>query len=187
MRWTVFFIMAFILLALEVGLHPLWVLPIGPYRAASPSLLLILGVFLCMNTTAGYIVTAMILLGALTDLTQPVGKAEPVRDIVLLGPAALGFLLGGFVIMQLRHLVFRDSVVTLIAMTFAGGLFVQLGIVAVISLRGVVPTEPVPDWQPMSQLLHRTMSVVYSAALAAPLGMLLIRTRHWWGFHAMRS
>jgi hypothetical protein len=189
MRWFVFFIAAFVLLALEVGLRPLWVLPVGPYGDAAPSLLLILGVFISLNTTAGVVVTAMILLGAATDVTQVVGKteSEPLRDIVLLGPAALGFLLGGYLTMQLRHVVFRDSVVTMVVMTFTIGLFMQLAIVLLIWLRSMLPTDAVPEWRVASQLMQRAMSVIYSSVVAIPLGLLLVRTRRMWLFNSTRG
>lgn len=187
MRWIVFFIFAFILLALEVGLRPLWVVPIGPYKSAAPSLLLILGVFISLNTSAGVVVTAMLMLGALVDLTLPVGKLEPIRDIILLGPSALGFLLGGFITLRMRSVVFRDSVITLSVMTFTVGLFIQLAIVILIWFRSVLPTDPIPDWLVASELMQRAMSVIYSAVVAIPLGVLLIRTRKMWQFYSMRG
>ncbi len=187
MRWSIFFIFAFVLLALEVGLRPLWVLPVGPFRAASPSLLLVLGVYISLNTTAGVVISGMIVLGMLTDLTQPVGKTEPIRDVILLGPGALGFLLGGLVTLRLRSLVFRDSAITLMVMTFTVGLFVQLATVGIIAARSMLPTDAIPGWMTTAQLLQRSVCVIYSAVIALPLGLLLIRTRRTWQFHSMRN
>lgn len=187
MRWLVFFIFTFILLTLEVGLRSLWVLPIGPYRDAAPSLLLILGIFISINASAGVVITAMILLGSLCDLTQPIGKLEPLREIVLLGPAALGYFLGGLLAMRLRLLVFRDSIITIVVMTFTVGLFIHLTTVLLIGARSFLPTEPIPDWHIASQLMQRAMSVIYSAAIAVPLGMVLQRSRRSWQFYAARG
>lgn len=187
MRWLVFFIFTFVLLTLEVGLRPLWALPIGPYRDAAPSLLLILGIFISINASAGVVISAMLLLGSLCDLTQPIGKLEPVREIVLIGPAALGFFLGGLLTLRLRTLVFRDSIITLVVMTFTVGLFIHLATVLIIGARAWLPTDPIPDWHVASQLMQRAMGVIYSAVIAIPLGMLLKRSRRSWQFYASRG
>jgi len=187
MRWLVFFIFTFVLLTLEVGLRPLWALPIGPYHDAAPSLLLVLGIFISINASSGVVICAMLLLGALVDLTQPIGKLEPIREIVLLGPSALGFFLGGLLAMRLRTLVFRDSVITLVVMTFTVGLFIELATVLIIGARQLLPTDPIPDWHIASQLMQRAMSVIYSAIVAIALGLVLGRSRRAWQFYASRG
>ena len=189
MRWLVFILFALVFLAVELGLRAWITLPVGPYRAAAPSLLLILGVFVSLHAYRPVAVTAMLLLGVATDLTQAIGNLETAQTqaIFLLGPAALGFLLGAYVVLQFRTMMFHDSPITLAVMTLVAGLFVQLVLVAIITLRGVLPTDSVPDWQATSQLVQRAVSVIYAAVLALPLGLLLGRLKRLWLFEGGQS
>jgi hypothetical protein len=187
MRWHVCLLAVFVVLALQTGLRPVWSLPWGPYGDAAPSLLLILAAFISLRASRGRALAAAVLIGMSVDLTQPVAVVEPVRNIYVLGPAAIGFMFAAYIIVQLRGLVFIDSLLTLTIMTFIGGLFQSLATVAILTLRGVLPTDPIPDWHATAQLMQRLLEVFYSAALALPVGWLLRRTRRWWGFEAART
>ena len=60
-------------------------------------------------------------------------------------------------------------------------------VVAVLTLRGVLPTDPLPEWHAADQLLQRMLQLVYTALLAAPIGWLLRRTNRWWMFPMVRG
>ncbi len=187
MRWSVFFIFALLALVLELGLRSLWTLPIGPYLDAAPSLVLILGVFVGLHAPRESVYAGLFILGVLTDLSRPLAVVEPVRDIVLLGPATLGHVAAAYVLLQFRTIVYRDSPVTMIVMTFAAGLAVHLVLVMLVLLRRWLPTDEVPDFEGGAQLLQRVLDVIYSSVLAAPAGWLLIRGRRWWAFIPARG
>ena len=104
---------------------------------------------------------------------------------MLVGPHALGFLVGGYATLQLRNLLFRGSVITLVIMTLLVGTLTALTEVLLYSLRGLpmLAGEPMP-WRAVPQLLVRGQGLLYTAALAVPVGLLLNFTRKWWGFTA---
>lgn len=177
MNWLVFGLAAYFTLALEVGLRTLLAVP-GPDGVA-PSLLLVLAIYIGLMAPSHVVPWAMLALGVLVDLRP--GTAP---ELTLIGPAALGYLAGAGVILHLRSLVFRESVVTLTALVFATGLFIQLVIVALYTARGLpmLTGQPVEGWRAADQLVHRFFVLLYSTAVAIPLGAALLRTTPIWGF-----
>jgi len=148
MNWIVFALAAYVMLALEVGLRTLLGIP-GP-DGVSPSFVLVLAVYIGMMAPAHVVPWAMLILGVLVDLRP---GAAP--DVTIVGPMALGYLVGAYVVLQLRGLVFRESVLALSALVFAGGLFVQLVAVGLLTMRGLPwPTgQPIEGWNAPDQLV----------------------------------
>ncbi|MEX0654561.1 MAG: hypothetical protein WDZ31_02840 [Phycisphaeraceae bacterium] len=175
MNWLIFAIAAYLLLALESGLRTL--LAVGD--GVSPSFLLVLAVFIGMMAPSSVVPWAFLAIGLLVDL-QP----GPVRDVTLIGPAALGYLAGAYVVLQLRTLVFRESVLALAVLVLAVGIFVQLVYVALLTARGLpmLTAEPVVGWSAADQLVHRFLELLYTAVLAIPLGLLLFKSAGIWSF-----
>ena len=83
-------------------------------------------------------------------------------------------------------LLFRESVITLTALVFATGLFIQLVIVGIYTARGLpwLTGQPVEGWNAADQLVQRFLALLYTTGLAVPLGALLLRTTPIWGFPA---
>lgn len=177
MNWLVFTLVTFLFLVLENGLRTL--LSIDIVEGVSPSFLLVLMVFVGLMANSPVVAWASLLLGIVADL-QP----GPVAEGVIVGPAALGFLVGGWAVTQLRSLVFRQSMTTLAVMTFASGIFVHLVIVALYTMRGLglMGAEPVANWSAADQLVRRFLELIYSSAIALPLGWILFRYIWIWGF-----
>lgn len=174
MNWLVFGITAYMFLAAQIGLHPLIV-----FNDVTPNLLLILAVFVGLSASSRVTLAALMLLGLLLDL-QP-GPLS--RGGVIVGPNALGYLVGGYAILQLRNLVFRDSVATIVLMVFAVGGFAALVEVMLYSFRGLPwPANEAISWSAMEQLSHRFYALLYTAIVAIPMGLILQRTRKLWGF-----
>lgn len=176
MRWLTFTIFAYVFAAADAGLANL--LQIGGVR---PNLLLILGVFIGLSAAPMSLAWAMLVLGVLADIVN-----SPLAGVgaTVLGPSALGFLFGGWAMLQFRGLVFRQSAIAMGVLVFLTGIFVHLVIVATVSMRGMAwPVgEPVPGWSATDQLVHRFMELIYTAILAVPLGAILIHFEQWWGF-----
>lgn len=174
MNWLAFVLVTYLVLALEVGLRTL--LMVG---GVSPSFLLVLLVVVGLQAsplTTGFVA---LLLGALADLT-----AHGVPGGAVLGPNVLGFLLGGYALVHLRGLLFRESVVTLAIMTLTAGALVQLLVVALLLLRQWWfrhTVEAIPHWSTADQLFTRFWLLLYSAVLSVPLGWLLLRLRSFLG------
>ena len=179
MRWPVFVIALYVAAALEVGLANL--LRIG---STTPSLLLILAVFVAMYTAPQTIAFAMIAIGVVHDIVH-----SPFPGAAVVGPAALGYLLAGYAVVQLRAVFFRDSAWALASLVFITGLLLHLTIVLLCTLRGIpwLTNEPIPGWDAPNELYYRFLHLIYTAAVAVPLGKLLIRTSPLWQFHGHKS
>ena len=178
MNWLIFAIAAYLLLALETGLRTLLALPL--LADASPRLLLILAVYVGMMAPASTVPWAFLALGLLTDL-QP----GPARDVILIGPAALGYLVGAYVVLQLRAMVFRESVLALSVLVLVGGIFVHLCWVALLTARGLpmLTHEPIVGWSAADQLVHRFLELLYTAVVAVPVGLVLFKVSPIWHFN----
>ena len=185
MRWSVFFAFAYLLLALEMGLDKLLV-----YGGTAPGFLLILAVFVGFSAPTMTITWSMLVLGLLTDLTRSYDTVDQ-GTLWLVGPATLGYLCGAVAILQLRALVFRDSVIALAVMVFIVGIFIHLVTVAMLTMRGLpLPWSigaTITNWSAPDELVSRFAELVYCAVAAFPLGWILMRTEPLWGFQAARS
>ena len=171
MNWLVFSIFSAAALVFEVGLRPLW--HIGP---ASPSLLLILAVFVALAAPPVTVYWAMLVIGLLMDASS---SAPP----ALVGPAALGCLAGGYLALQLRPIFYRESPLPLAVCVGIVGVFVLLVVTALLTVRAISFLGGMPGWDPADYLLNHFLSLLYSAVVALPLGWLLKRTRSLWRFH----
>lgn len=175
MRWSTFAIVTLLALVLQAGLRPL--LGVPDALGVAPSFLLIEATFIGLLAPSATIAWAFLILGILADL-----QGGPVSGGVIVGPAAIGYLIGAYAVVQLRALVFRESAFTLAVMTFVVGVFVQLVIVALYTVRGVLPAGPIEGWTAADQLMDRFFELLYSAALALPVGFVLFRLLPLWGF-----
>jgi len=186
MNWLTFILAAFLAWAFQLGLHGLWAIPDA--GGVAPSLLLIVMVFVALHAAATPAAWAGLLVGLTVDLlpgpvpVAPVGRATAAQEVI--GPAAVGYLLGAYAVVQLRGLVFRESPLTLCLMVFAAGVVVELCVVTLYSIRGLgfVPAEPVANWSAFGELGRRLLQTVYSAVVALPIGWLLVRSRRYWAF-----
>lgn len=178
MNRIVFIVAAYAAVALEAGLAPLWSIPHGD-AAAGPSLLLILTCFIALLASPVTTGWAALVLGLIADASA---------SVPMLGPHALGFLLGAYVVLQLRSLVFRESVFTLAFMVLAAGVFAQLGAVALVATRAlpITPASGVEGFVAANELVDRFFDVLYTAVAAMPVGWLLFRTTPWWSFGGRR-
>jgi rod shape-determining protein MreD len=169
-----FAITAYLFLALHNGLAPLWTV-----RDTTPNLLLILAVFVGVSAPRAATLGSALILGVLLDL-QP----GPLRGSgVILGPHALGYLVGGYAVLQLRHLLFRESIITIVLMVLAMGGFAALVESVLYAFRGLpwLANDPL-NGSATQQLGRRLLEVLYTAVAAIPVGLLLQSTRKWWGF-----
>lgn len=174
MNWLAFIAAAYISYALQGGLAPLWTL-----NGITPNLLLVLMIFVGLHAPRSVTLVAAMILGLLMDLRPgPLASGG-----ALVGPHTLGFLIGGYATLQLRNLLVRGSVITLVLLTFIVGSFTALTEVLLYSLRGLpmLAGEPMP-WRALPQLLVRGQGLIYSAVLAVPLGLLLKFSIKSWGF-----
>lgn len=181
MRWSVFIVFAFAAVVVQISL--LGTIEIAGLR---PSLLAILGLFTALWAPRMTALWACFLLGLLVDLTTPIVDARIVSTH-LIGPNALGFAFGCFVILQVRSMVMRRQ---LFATAVLAGVFVvaaSLIAVAVLTVRSWFPISA-PEMAEFSSLgdLGRRIGIAFYTALAAvPLGWFLLRLINKWRFQTM--
>jgi rod shape-determining protein MreD len=182
MRWPVFVILAYLALVLETGLKGM--LHIG---GATPSLLLILLVYVGISAPPLTVLWAGAALGLLHDLSAAVPATGAPLHVV--GPGVLGFMLAGYATLQIRALVFRNSSITVAMAVFFAGILAHLLIVALLTFRGlpIVPGQAIEGWRAADQLVSRFLSLLYTTIVALPLGRLLLWTDPWWGFTTLTS
>lgn len=186
MRWLPIAIFAYLLLGLEQGMavalsHP------GSY-SATPGLLLILAVFIGLSAPTPVVVYSALALGLLYDLAHPVliGDLQTAANVAIIGPGTIGFLVGAFVLLRARGLVYRGSLISIALFTFITGVFVHLTIVFIFALRGVsflfLPGEQIVGWSWSGELVSRFISLVCTSLIALPVGWILLRAYGMFGF-----
>ncbi|MEO1237551.1 MAG: hypothetical protein AAFX76_12255 [Planctomycetota bacterium] len=175
MNWVVFGVTAYVFFAVQSGFAVGWSVGAG----VTPNLLLVLAVFVGMSARRSAVPWSLLVVGVLLDLLP-----GPVREQgTLVGPQAVGYLAASFVVLQLRNLLFRESVLTMVVLVFAVGGFAALVESVLYAFRGLpwLAGEPLA-WGAMEQLWRRLQELVYTAAVAVPVGLLLGATRRVWGF-----
>lgn len=183
MRWMTFAIFAALFLVLETGLRALW--SVG-WSGHSPSLLLLLALYVALAAPMAHACWAALVLGILADLTLtwPISVGGETHAITLIGPSALGFLAAARVGVEMRGMIFRQSPFALAFVVPLAGAFAHLVIVALLTLRGLGlnPADPVLGWSAADQLLARCFDLIYTALVATPVGIALLWTDRLWGF-----
>lgn len=184
MNWPFFMILAYLLLGIETGLAPMLRI-----EDVEPSLLLVLAMYVAMSTSPIKACWCCLLLGMCTDLTHPIGLDSGTGQLTLVGPSALGFAFGGWVVVQLRGMVFRHSITGLMLMAFVGGAFTQLLTVAILAARAIpwIPGEQIPQWSASAELINRFFELLYTVGVAFPLGYLLIRLEPFFRFDTLKG
>ena len=120
--------------------------------------------------------------GLLVDFSTPLLVAGR-PPLYVPGPHALGFLFATLLILQLRAMVFRTRMLTMVV--FSGVFVVAAGLVVVslYVIRSYLPGEaaayPMADTA-LRELLRRLGTGVYTAAIAAPMGWLLLWSLPLW-------
>jgi len=173
MNWLIFTLVAYVSYVLQAGLAPVWTLG----ERTEPRLLLIVLVFIALQASPTTVAFAAIALGLLHDIRQT-------NVPLLVGPWALGYLVAGYALLQLRNLLFRDSVFTIAIMSFVAGLFAYLVSTVLYSVRGIgfLLGQPIADFSAANTLFQGFLDLVFTAVVAFPVGYLLIKSREAWGF-----
>ncbi|MCE9592319.1 MAG: hypothetical protein K8S99_17570 [Planctomycetes bacterium] len=190
MRWLVFAVFAYLALALNDGAAALLYVPtrLGPI---TPDFVLMLAAFIALWASPSVAMWACLVLGLLVDLMKPVSavRGNDVVTFAVLGPATLGYLFAGYVMVRLRAVLNRASPLAVSVMSFAAGIFVHLTIVAMLALRNApwFLNQHLAGWDDADQLIFRFLSMLYTAAAAIPVGWVLTRLQPFWGFESPRS
>ena len=148
MRWSVFGIFALVVLVLQVSVARL--LGLGPQRVTADFLLLS-AVVLTLAARSDEALLAAWVFGLAKDLTSQAP----------LGSYALGFGLLALALVHLRRLLYRDNPLTLMALLFAGSMFVEQFAIIVSLLK---------DGVGAGQYASRSLMMILAALLSAAVG-----------------
>ncbi|MCH2133048.1 MAG: rod shape-determining protein MreD [Phycisphaerales bacterium] len=179
MRWLVFIVSAIVAVALDTGFSTVFTL-----RGAwflTPSFTACLVAFTALMAPPVAAIWAAWLVGMLVDLSPGVGEAA--GSLHVIGPHALGYALGAWIVLNLRIYMFRRRVLTVALLTFLCVLAAGLVQVAIGILRFWMPWaggELVPFGA--GEMLHEAGNAAYSALLAIPVGWVLLQTVPLWRF-----
>jgi len=174
MNWITFALIALASYILQDGMGTGW----SGGGVTHPHLMLIVLVYLALQAPPVTVAWAAIVLGFLADIST--GKVTG-----LVGPWTLGYLAAAYALLQLRNLLFRDSVFTIAIMTFVAGIFVHLVATLLYAMRGVpfFANQPISGFQPANVLFQGFFDLIYTSVLAMPIGYALIKSSSLWGFH----
>ncbi|MCP3903271.1 MAG: hypothetical protein GY715_06495 [Planctomycetes bacterium] len=182
MRWAVFAIFAYVFLVLEHSLRNLLV--VSAPGAVSPSFVAVLVVFVSLFAPRSAALWAAWILGLMMDLTNDLDHGEGWAAGPLIGPYALGYPFGTYLLLQARAMLMRGRALTMAVMTvlfFAAATIVAVFIYVV---HGWYPGEEIAwaDLGLVGELGRRLGIGVYSGLLALVLSPLLLWTTPLWSF-----
>jgi rod shape-determining protein MreD len=169
MRWLPFFILAYVVLGVQVGLSGYDQI----YRGR-PNFALLAVVFIAVNAHRDAALLGCFLLGLMQDLLTQVP----------LGLNALAYGVVGILVIALQEVVYREHFLTHLVLGLAGGLVYA----AVVYLHGVIYTAMRgPRAFSRPSLAPLLAGAIYTAALAPFVLYLLVRMKRLFGFRPVRS
>lgn len=169
-------LLGWLALGLELGLKPGLALHVAGGQVA-PSFVFVVVAMVAMFATPGQARWCAVLLGLAMDATNLLPLRAATADVggatgAVLGPHALGFLLGVQLVLLLRGSTNRKNPMTLGFLAGAGFLAAQCVLVAVFTFRSLV-LEPLA-WSVGAELLLRGLAALATALLGWLLGVGLL-------------
>lgn len=181
MNWVAFAIAAWITLGLELGLRD--ALQLGNLDVA-PHFAVILLVFVGLWAAPNAALAAALILGAALDVFFQ-QKLSDATDIVVLGPNALGGLLAGYTVLNLRAVMFRKNVLSLAFLCLVAGALMTIVATALLAIRSVY--DDLLFGPAVAYLGQGLASALYTALLAIPFGFVLNLFRKPFHFQTERG
>jgi hypothetical protein len=167
-NWLLFGLVSWVLFGLELGLRD--ALRIGP-TAVAPSFVMPLAVLVASSAPRAQAWWACLMLGLITDLTNVVELKDQGEAIGVVGPYALGYVLGGHFVMTLRGMIYRRTPFAIAFLTLLASVVCQSVVVAAYTLRGFY--DPIV-WDATGQLMQRMGSALYTGGGAIVVSLALL-------------
>ena len=180
MRATLVILVAAILLGIEQAAKV--PLAIGN-TSITPSFVIPLVVFVALFAPPVAALWTALLIGLVVDLATVWGNG--VTELVVVGPTALGYLAGAYLVLTVRALLYRRNPITLMAMSVLASLLASLVFVAIHSIR-MIYTDAY-TFAGLTELGHRTLASVYTGAIGLVLAFALFPMMPLFGFHDPRE
>ncbi len=183
MNWIVFLVLVIVALAFDVSVGV--VLRLQTLGGIGPQLLVPVVVFVALHAPRTTVLWACLIAGLLIDFTTPLPRAGGLSVVYVPGPTALGMFFAGSLVIQLRGMLLRSRILTMSAMTFVSMMAVGIMVIALYVVRSWYPDDNVAYFSAetaTAEMWRRAGSAMYTAAIALPLGWLLMATTPMWGF-----
>lgn len=164
-------ILAWLGLGLETGLKPSLAVHVGLVTGA-PGFALPIVVLIALCAPPLATLWAALVIGVLLDLTAPFTTTTS-GTIFVIGPSAIGMVLGAQFVLLVRGMVIRRNPLTLVFLSMAAGVIIAICTVAHITVREVILRDPIV-WAPTHELLDRLLSALLTGGSALVLGLVLL-------------
>ncbi len=178
MNWFVFAFVAWIVFGLELALLP--VLDAGS-GSVHPSMVIPLMAFVALYAPRKQALWSAIILGVVMDLVSPMARADG-GSVVIVGPHALGFLLGCHFILTIRSSLIRRNPLTMVIISIAASFIASIVVIAIFTLRDL-GTNPL-IWDAGDELVQSTFSSLYTGLSALLLSFFFFALAPTFGFHS---
>lgn len=180
MNWVVFLLVAWVTMGLELGLRPS--IQLGDSGMA-PSFALILVAYLALAAPRQAALWAAMFIGVLLDLTSERLASSGLGTLTIVGPAALGCMLGASAVANVRAMVYRRNPLTMLVLAIMMSVIAQIVIVACLAARSW--WDPAIAFHARPELAVRLGSAVYTGVAALVVGPVLNFLTPLFGFQGM--
>lgn len=136
MNWAVASLLLYLGLAIELGLRG----GVTIAQSASPSLMLAICALIAAYAPLNHTLWFAFAAGLAVDLMSPIAPVGSGEAVVVLGPRALGFLTGAYLVYLLRGFLFARNVLTLTILGIVGACAAGMVAIALLRVRSV--TDP---------------------------------------------
>jgi rod shape-determining protein MreD len=180
MRWPVVAIMAYVVLGLETAVKPELAISPSGFRF-SPTFLVPFITFVALSGPTVPVLWVAVLLGLVADLYSP----RDAGNLVVVGPYALGYMAGAYLVLVMRGLMFRRSPLSMIFLSILATAMAELVVVTIMTMRSVY-TDP-SAWAAGRELTNRMLGALYTVMTAGVLSLILFPLTPLFGFQDIHS
>lgn len=180
MNWVVFLLVTWVTLGLEMGLRPS--IQLGETGIA-PSFAIILVAYIALAAPRTAALWAAMLVGVLLDLTSNRLDASGLGTLTIVGPYALGCMLGASAVTNVRAMVYRRNPLTMLVIASGMCVIVQIVVVACLAARSW--WDPALVFHAKPELAARLGTAAYTGVAALVVGPVLNFLTPLFGFIGM--
>lgn len=173
-NWAMTGLILYFALAIELGLRG----GVTIAQSAAPSLMF--AVTACFAVYAGLwsLLWIAFLAGLLVDLMTPIAPVGMGEAVVVIGPRALGFMVGAYLVYLLRGFLFVRNAITITVVGMMGAAAAGVVSLAILQVRSI--TDP-DILLARPSLISAMLSAVYSGVPMLLLGLVWRRLLPWLG------
>ncbi len=176
MNGIIFAIVCWVMFALEWGFRD--ALELGDVDIA-PTFPVMLAVFVALRAPTGVAMVSAVVIGVLYDIVYTVGMTGG-GEVVVLGPHALGCMLGVYAVVLSRSLMYRRGVLALVAMTVIAAVLMQVVVTTLLAVRSIY--DVIEPGRAVAQLGRGLASALFTGVAAVVMGSILIALRRLFQF-----